>query len=89
MTWDSANLEKVPDPYAELARIAPYAITAQIKVMTRVNGTLQPADYGRLVQILRDAAYRGYVVLEYEEAEDPLRAIPRHIGRLRELIGCR
>ena len=89
VTWDSSNLEKVPDPYAELARIAPYAITAQIKVMTRVNGVPQPADYGRLVQILRDAAYRGYVVLEYEEAEDPLQAIPRHIGRLRELIGCR
>jgi sugar phosphate isomerase/epimerase len=87
VTWDSSNLEKVPDPYAKLARIAPYAITAQIKVMTRVNGALQPADYGRLVQILRDAAYRGYVVLEYEEAEDPLQAIPRHIGRLRELIG--
>jgi hypothetical protein len=39
------------------------------------------------VQILRDAAYRGYLVLEYEEPEDPLQAIPRHIGRLRELIG--
>jgi len=86
VTWDSMNLAKVPDPYAELARIAPYAITAQIKVSTRVNGEKQPADFGRLVGILRAATYRGYLVLEYEEDEDPLVAIPRHIGRLRELV---
>ena len=36
--WDSANLAPTPDPYCDLARIAPYAITAQMKVMTRVNG---------------------------------------------------
>jgi len=86
VTWDSANLAKVADPYAELARIAPYAITAQIKVTTKVNGEKQPADFGRLVGILRAAAYRGYLVLEYEEEEDPLVAIPRHIGRLRDVL---
>jgi hypothetical protein len=37
------------------------------------------------VGILRDATYRGYLVLECEE-EDRLVAIPRHIGRLRELL---
>lgn len=86
VTWDSANLATVADPYAELARIAPYAITAQIKVTTPVNGEKEPADFGRLVGILRDAAYRGYLVLEYEEEDDPLVAIPRHLGRLRELL---
>ena len=37
-------------------------------------------------QEFHDAAYRGSLVLEYEEPKDPLQAIPRHIGRLRELI---
>ena len=34
--WDSANLAPTPDPYAQLERIAPYAVTAQVKVMTKV-----------------------------------------------------
>jgi len=39
-----------------------------------------------VIAILREARYAGYVVLEYEAAEDPLSAIPRHIKKLRELI---
>lgn len=84
--WDSANLSSVSDPYAELERIAPYAVTAQIKVMTKVKGKHVPADYPRLLRILQRAKYRGYVVLEYEEQEDPYQAIPREIRRLREAL---
>ena len=86
VTWDSANLNATPDPYAELARIAPYALTAQVKVMTRREGQAVPADYGRLVRILREARYRGYLVFEYEEEEDPFTAIPRHLPLLRKAL---
>ena len=86
ITWDSANLAPTPDPYLELTRIAPYAITAQIKVSTHVNGEPVPADYGRLLSILREAQFRGYVVLEYEEAEPPFDAIPEQVRRLRAAI---
>ena len=65
--WDSANLSPTSDPYAQLERIAPYAVTAQVKVMTHVNGDAVPADYARLVNILRKAHYRGYLIFEYEE----------------------
>jgi hydroxypyruvate isomerase len=34
------------------------------------GGERQPTDYARLAAILRQANYRGYVVLEYEEAGD-------------------
>lgn len=81
--WDSANLSPVPDPYAALERIAPYAVTAQIKVMTRVEGKNVPADYGRLLSILKRAGYPGWVIAEYEEPEDPLIAIPRFVKDLR------
>ena len=84
--WDSANLSPTPDPYAQLERIAPYAVTAQVKVMTRVNGEDTPADYARLVKILREANYRGYLIFEYEEDEDPYTAIPKHLPELRRLI---
>jgi hypothetical protein len=39
-----------------------------------------------MVDILRQANYRGYVVLEYEEKE-PLKEIPEYIDKLRDLIG--
>ncbi len=84
--WDSANLAPTPDPYAQLARIAPYAVTAQVKVMTRVNGEDVPADFDRLVRVLRKANYRGYLVFEYEEKEDPLKAIPRFLPKLRKAM---
>jgi len=40
----------------------------------------------RLIGLLREARYSGYVVLEYEAKEDPMKAIPRHIERLRGLL---
>jgi hypothetical protein len=43
-----------------------------------------PADFRRLARILTDAAYRGYIVLEYEEDEDHRVACPRYLGELRE-----
>ena len=84
--WDSANLSPTPFPYMELERIAPYAVTAQIKVMTKVNGEEVPADYKRMLNILRRAKYRGYIVFEYEEEEDPYEAIPPHLEKLRGLL---
>ena len=77
VTWDSANVAPTEDPYAELERIAPYAVNAQLKVMTKVNGEKAEADLPRLVQILREADYSGQIVLEYEEKEDPFTGIPK------------
>jgi sugar phosphate isomerase/epimerase len=84
---DTGNFH-VEDPYAELAELAPYAVTVQVKTEIRRKGAQsnEPADLARLISMLRDAKYSGYVILEYEAAEDPLEAIPRHIKKLRELI---
>jgi sugar phosphate isomerase/epimerase len=76
------------DPYAEIAELAPYAINVQVKTeITRRGKSKEEADLGRVIQILRDAKYSGYVVLEYEAEADPLQAIPPTIKRLRALIG--
>ena len=83
---DSGNFTSGGDPYAELAMIAPYAINAQIKTDVVVDGKKTPADYGRIVQILRDANYSGWVVLEYEGAAPPYEAIPVEIEKIRAAI---
>jgi sugar phosphate isomerase/epimerase len=85
VNFDSGNFQTA-DPYAALAKIAPYTVNAQIKVMMRPGGGREPADFDRIFGILSDAGYRGYVVLEYEESEDPFEAIPRHIDALREAM---
>jgi len=84
VNYDSGNF-RTDDPYRDLARIAPYAINAQIKVSVTRNGKKEPADLKRMIDILKSANYRGYVVLEYEERK-PWEEIPGFIQQLRELI---
>ena len=86
--WFAVNLDSgnfnSSDIYGELAQIAPYAVNAQIKVV--VSGPdkkKRPSDFERLAKILRDAGYRGYVVLEYEEAGDPRKECPQFLEQLR------
>lgn len=75
------------DPYAELAQLAPYAINVQVKTeISRAGQKKEEADLSRVINILRDAKYSGYVVLEYEAAEDPMTAVPRIIKQLRKLL---
>jgi sugar phosphate isomerase/epimerase len=77
-----------PDPYDEIAQAAPYAVNVQIKTEIRRKGkNTEPADLERVIGILRDARYSGYVVLEYTASEDPRTAVPRYVKQLRSLIG--
>lgn len=85
VNFDGGNF-RTDDPYRDLAKIAPYAINAQIKVEVVPGGKKEPADLPRVVKILKEAHYRGFLVLEYEAEEDPFTAIPRHLKTLRELI---
>jgi sugar phosphate isomerase/epimerase len=85
VNWDSGNFRSA-DPYAELEMTAPYAVTAQIKVGIGSPSGKREADLPRVVGILKNAGYRGFVALEYEEEEDPTTAVPRHLETLRRLI---
>lgn len=88
--WFGVNLDtgnfRTKNPYADLERIVPYAVVTQIKTEIQ-RETMKPeeADLKRLIQMLRTANYRGYVVLEYEAAEDPKTAVPRYARILREM----
>ena len=86
MNFDSGNF-RTDDPYRDLARIAPYAVNAQIKVKmhTPDRGKAYPADFAKVIRILQNANYRGYVALEFEEPH-PFEEIPKVLQQLRELI---
>ena len=83
---DTGNF-KTADPYADIAAIAPYGVVSQVKTEVFPGGKKQEADLGRVVKILKDANFHGYVALEYEAAEDPKVAVPRYAKELRRLIG--
>ncbi len=90
--WFGVNLDTgnfhSEDPYADLARLAPYAVTVQIKTEIQRAGTKkkEDADLSRLIDILRSANYRGYVALEYEAEEEARKAVPRHLEKLGKLV---
>ena len=90
--WFGVNLDTgnfhTKDPYADLERLAPYAIVVQIKTEIQRQGRKpEEADLKRLMQMLRAVNYRGYVALEYEAAEDAKTAVPRYARILREMCG--
>jgi len=85
VNFDGGNFQ-TDDPYRDLAQIAPYAINAQIKVEVSPNKKAEPTDLTRVVKILKDANYRGFLVLEYEAKEDPLMTVPGYLKTLRGLI---
>lgn len=86
VNFDSGNF-RTADPYGDLEKIAPYAVNAQLKVSIHPEGKPEErADMGRLIEMLKEVGYRGYIVLEYEEA-NPHEEIPKVLDELKGLIG--
>jgi len=89
--WFGVNLDTgnfhTADPYGDLEKLAPYAVTVQIKTEIQRRGMKkEDADLKRLIDLLAKVRYRGYVALEYEAAEDARTAVPRHMETLKKLV---
>ena len=90
--WFGVNLDtgnfSSDDVYAEMEQVAPYAVNVQVKVAVRgPDKVKKPSDFNRLRNILQNAGYRGYVVLEYEEGGEPREESRRWMSELREVMG--
>jgi sugar phosphate isomerase/epimerase len=83
---DTGNFHTA-DPYADIAKIAPYGVVSQVKTEVYPSNKKEEADLGRVIKILKDANFHGYVALEYEAAEDPKAAVPRYVKELKKHIG--
>ncbi len=86
LKWDTANYHTA-DPYGDLARVAKYAVTTHMKTEIFPGGKREATDFARILNILRGVNYRGYLLLEYEAAEEPKVAVPRAIAELQRLSG--
>lgn len=83
---DTGNFHTA-DPYGDLAKLAPYAVTVQIKTEIQKAGQKkEDADLKKLVEILKAVNYRGYMALEYEADEEPKTGVPKALEELRKLV---
>ncbi len=86
---DTGNF-KTEDPYNDIAAVVPYAINWQVKESTLGLGSEIPIDYKRLVQIIKDGGYTGYVPVETltvrGKSYDPFALVPGMIEELRKAI---
>jgi len=55
---------KTADPYKDIAAVVPYAINWQVKESVFGLGNEIPTDYKRLVRIIKDGGYTGYLPVE-------------------------
>ena len=78
--WLAVNLDigsfKIGDPYAEIAKVAPLAATWQLKENLFVNGQETETDLNRIVRIVRESGYKGYLPIETLGKGDPRQKVP-------------
>lgn len=81
---DTGNLRT--DGYKQLEILLPYVTSVHLKShVSAPDGKKEPADWSRLLTILGNAGYKGYVGLEYEDA-DAETEVPRMAADLRTVV---
>jgi sugar phosphate isomerase/epimerase len=85
---------KSSDPYAEMAKAAPYAVNWQIKQspLGVEAEEASPTDLKKLLGLVRASGYRGYLPIETLSPRggggdyDPFKVVPKFLSQLREAI---
>ena len=84
---------KAADPYVEIAKAAPYAVNWQIKQspLGVEKEAEAPTDLKRLMRIVRDSGYRGYLPIETLSPRgggnyDPFTVVPKFLAEVRQAL---
>jgi len=75
------------DPYAEIEKLAPYAVSWQIKENVSRDGKEEPADLAKIKAILDRAGYRGYLPFESLQGGDPRMKVAAFLRKIRIAFG--
>ena len=79
------------DPYADIAMMVPHAVNWQIKETLDSTTDSPRADFKKLVNIIRDGGYRGFLPIETlsmrRKDYDPAAEVTKVLAQLREAIG--
>jgi sugar phosphate isomerase/epimerase len=94
--WCSALVDTgkylTDDPYADIALMAPYAVNWQIKETLLGEATSPRTDMKKLLTIIRQSGYRGYLPIETlsmrRPGYDSFVEVPRMLAELRDAIAA-
>jgi sugar phosphate isomerase/epimerase len=88
--WFGLNVDigslRTADPYEEVARLAPYACTWQIKELLYRKNREEKTDLRRVFGILKTSGYRGYAPLETLGPGDPKEKVRGFLAEAREAL---
>jgi len=71
------------DPYAEIQKLVPYAVSWQIKEEVGRDGKSEPTDLSKIKAIIDKAGYRGYVPFEALDSGNPEAKIIAFLDKIR------
>jgi len=71
------------DPYAEIEKLVPYAVSWQIKEQVSPNDKAEPTDLARIKAIIDRSGYRGYVPFEALGPGDPTPRVTAFLEKIR------
>lgn len=74
------------DSYREIAQSMPYTVNWQLKENLFVNGVEQKTDLNRLMKIIQENGYRGYIPLETLGEGDPKVKVPKFLEEIRQAM---
>lgn len=74
------------DPYQEIAQSIPYTVNWQLKENLYVNGKEEKTDLDKLMRIIKDSGYRGYLPLETLGAGDPKVKVPVFLKEIKDAL---
>jgi sugar phosphate isomerase/epimerase len=76
------------DPYAEIEKLVPYAVTWQLKESVWYGTKEVPTDVGRIKAIIDRTGYRGFLPIETLGPGDPRVKVARFLADVRRVFGA-
>jgi sugar phosphate isomerase/epimerase len=81
---------KTPDPYVDIAMVAPHAVNWQVKQSVFGEDSEIPTDLIKLLKIVRKSGYKGFLPIETLSPQgkpyDPFTVVPAFLAQLRDAI---
>lgn len=87
LNLDIGSLRMTPDPYAEIEGLIPFACTWQIKEEVYRQEKAEKTNLPRLVALIRQHGYRGYLPLETLGPGDPKVKLTQFKQQVDALLG--
>ncbi len=77
---------RMGDPYLDIAKSIPYAVNWQIKEMIYRNGKPEPVDMKKLMTMVKESGYNGYLQIEPLGPGDPAENVINFLAEIREAL---